>query len=190
MKDVLAVLILLALVFGICFLVDKGFTKLFRGQSQHHSGKAVRLNKRYASIGIVVCVLGVAVLFAGAKQGWMLILGGIVMLAAGIFLITYYLSFGIFYDKESFLYARFGRLGVSYRYQDITAQQLYNNAGNLLIELHMTDGKTVQIQSAMTGMYDFMDTAFFGWLQQTGKKAEECSFYHPENSCWFPPVEG
>ena len=45
--EYLAVIIFAALVFGLCFLVDKGFTKLFRNQAQHHSGQAVRLNKKY-----------------------------------------------------------------------------------------------------------------------------------------------
>ena len=57
MKEILAVLVLAALVFGGCFLVDKGFTRLFRNQSQHRSGTAVRSNKRYGAIGILVGVL-------------------------------------------------------------------------------------------------------------------------------------
>ena len=32
------VLLIAALVFGVCYLVDKGFAKLFRSQAQHMSG--------------------------------------------------------------------------------------------------------------------------------------------------------
>ena len=53
----------------------------------------------------------------------------------------------------------------------------------------MTDGRTVQLQSAMDGVYPFMDKAFTMWLRQTGRRQEDCSFYDPQNSCWFPPVE-
>lgn len=190
MKEILAVLILAALVFGVCFLIDKGFTRLFRNQAQHHSGTAIRLNKRYGSIGILVGVLGIAALFSGLSQGGILIAGGCLLLIVGIGLTVYYMTFGVFYDEESFIYTRFGRRSVVYRYQDITGQLLYNNAGNILIELHMADGGTVPLQTTMTGVYDFMDTAFAGWLRQTGRNREDCSFYKPENSCWFPTVEG
>ena len=27
------------------------------------------------------------------------------------------------------------------------------------------------------------------WLAQTGKRKEDCDFYDPDNSCWFPPAE-
>lgn len=190
MKELIAVAVLAALVFGVCFLVDKGFTKFFRNQSQHRSGTAVRLNKRYGSIGILISVLGVAALFSGLSQGWVLIAGGAFLVVTGIGLVVYYMSFGVFYDEQSFLYTSFGRRSIIYRYQDITAQQLYNNAGHIMIELYMTDGRAVPLQSTMTGVYAFMDTAFAGWLQQTGRKQEDCGFYDPENSCWFPPVEG
>ena len=190
MKEMLAVLILAALVFGICFLVDKGFTKLFRNQNQHHSGTAVRLNKRYGSIGILVGVLGVAALFSGLTQGAVLIVGGCVLIVTGIGLTVYYMTFGVFYDEESLLYTTFGKRSVTYRYKDIVGQQLYNNAGNILIELHMADGRAIALPSTMTGVYAFMDTAFAGWLRQPGKRQEDCSFYAPENSCGFPPVEG
>lgn len=189
MKELIAVVILAALVFGVCFLVDRGFTKLFRSQSQHRSGTAVRLNKRYGSIGILVGVIGVAGLFSGLSQGWVLIAGGCVLLLTGVALVVYYMSFGVFYDEESLLFTSFGRRSSTYRYQDIVGQQLYNNAGNTLIELHMADGRTIPLQSTMTGVYAFMDTAFSGWLLQTGRTKETCGFYDPENSCWFPPVE-
>ena len=41
-----ATLLIAAAVFGVCFLVDKGFTKLFRSKTQHRSGMAVRANKK------------------------------------------------------------------------------------------------------------------------------------------------
>jgi hypothetical protein len=63
-------------------------------------------------------------------------------------------------------------------------------AGNVIIELHMADGRAVQLQSAMTGAYSFLDAAFEAWLVQTGRNKEECDFYNPENSCWFPTMEG
>ena len=63
-----AMILVIALVFGLCFLVDKGFTKLFRGKVQHQSGKSVRLSKRYGSIGIIMFAIGVAAVFMGINN--------------------------------------------------------------------------------------------------------------------------
>ena len=190
--DILAVVIIAAAVFGLCYLIDKGFTKLFRSQAQHMSGLSVRLNKRYGSIGLILAVVGIAAIFAGMnREGeWALIAGGGLVLLVGIGLVVYYMTFGLFYDQDGFVLSTFGRKRKTYLYKDIKAQQLYNNQGHILVELHLADGNTVQLQSTMTGAYDFLEYAFDLWLHQTGKRKEDCPFYDPENSCFFPPVEG
>lgn len=188
--EFVAVIIVAAVVFGVCFLVDKGFTKLFRSQAQHMSGLAVRLSKRYGSIGLVIAVIGLAAIFMGLTKDWVLIAGGAIMVVMGVGLVVYYMSYGVFYDENSFIFMTFGKPNVTYYYKDITAQQLYNNQGHLLIELYMKDGTTIQLQSTMNGCYDFMDHAFYAWLRQTGRTQESCTFYDPQNSCWFPPVGG
>ena len=71
--EYVAVIIVAAVVFGVCFLVDKGFTKLFRSQAQHMSGLAVRLSKRYGSIGLVIAVIGLAAILMGLSKDWVLI---------------------------------------------------------------------------------------------------------------------
>ncbi len=187
--NIITVVIIAAVVFGICFLADKGFTKLFRSQAQHASGLAVRLNKRYGSIGLLLAVLGLAAVFAGLPGDWVLIVGGCVVVLMGAALVLYYMNYGVFYNEDSFLFMRFGKPNVTYYYKDITAQQLYNNQGHLLIELHMKDGKTIQLQSTMNGCFDFLDHAFYAWLRQTCRTKEDCAFYDPQNSCWFPPVK-
>ncbi|MBP3305072.1 MAG: hypothetical protein J6L24_03790 [Oscillospiraceae bacterium] len=187
--EYIGVLIVAALVFGVCFLIDKGFTKLFRSQAQHMSGIAVRLNKKYGAIGLILFVLGVAGIFAGLGDSWLLIAGGSLIAVVGIGLVVYYMTFGVFYDSDSFILTTFGRRSTTYRYRDIKGQQLYNSYGNIVIELHMNDGRTVQLQSAMSGVYPFLDKAFEGWCYQKGIQREGCAFHDPDNSCWFPPVE-
>ena len=185
----LAVLIVAALVFGVCYLFDKGFEKAFRNKPQHKSGLAVRPNKRYATFGIILIILGLAAVFSGAENT-MLLVGGIVILLLAIGLIVYYMTFGIFYDEDGFVYTTFGKKSVEYRYQDIKSQQLYViQGGNTLIELHMADGRAVSVQSAMLGVYAFLDTAFAGWCRQKGINSDDCNFYDPANSCWFPTEE-
>lgn len=187
----IAVILIAAAVFGVCYLVDKGFTKLFRSQAQHKSGLSVRLNKRYGSIGLLLIVLGIVAIVAGisSKDGWILPAGGGVVIAMGAALVVYYMSFGVFYNQDGFIVSRFGKPDIGYVYKDISAQQLYNNQGHILIELHLADGNTLQLQSAMPGAYAFLDYAFVAWCDQTGRKQENCQFYNPANSCWFPPVE-
>lgn len=187
--EYVAVIIVAALVFGVCFLIDKGFTKLFRSQAQHKSGLAVRLNKRYGSIGLILAVLGLAAVFTGLSDSWVLIAGGCLLIVVGIGLVVYYMTFGVFYNEDSFILTTFGKKSTTYYYKDIKAQQLYNNYGHTLIELHMTDGRAVQLQDSMNGTYAFLDHAFAAWLRQTGKQEADCTFHDPANSCWFPPVE-
>ena len=183
-------ILVIALIFGLCFLVDKGFTKIFRGKVQHQSGKSVRLTKRYGSIGLIMFALGMAAIFMGMNaQEWVLLGGGCILVLMGIALVVYYMSFGIYYDEDSMILSRFGKSSVTYYFKNIRCQQLYLVSGNVVVELHMNDGSHFQVHTGMTGMYAFMDHAFQAWLQQTGRKQEDCSWYNPDNSCWFPELE-
>ena len=185
----LAVLIVAGLVFGICYLFDKGFEKAFRNKPQHKSGLAVRPSKRYAAFGAILIALGFASIFASAGNT-LLLAGGILILVMAAGLIIYYTTFGIFYDEDSFIFTTFGKKSVEYRYQDIQGQQLYMvQGGNVIVELHMADGRAVSVQSAMLGVYAFLDTAFAGWCIQTGRDPMECDFHDPSKHWWFPHEE-
>lgn len=184
-----AVIIIAALVFGVCFLVDKGFTRLFRSQAEHHTGRAVRLSKKFGAIGLLLVVLGLAAVFSGLKGEKILIAGGCLIIAVGIGLVVYYMTFGIFYDEDSFVLTTFGKKSTTYYYRDIQAQQLYNSYGSIMMELHMTDGRTVGLQQGLDGLYPFLDHAFSAWCRQRGIDPADCGFHDPDNSCWFPRVE-
>lgn len=184
-----AVLIVAALVFGVCYLIDKVFTKTFRAKAQHKSGLSVRLNKKYGSIGLIIGVIGLAAMFTGIPGNWLLIAGGCLLMVIGIGLVVYYMTFGLFYDDEQFVLTTFGKRSTVYYYRDIRSQQLYNAYGNIVIELHLADGRTAQLQSGMEGVYPFLDRAYGAWLRQTGRTEEDCPFHDPDNSCWFPPME-
>ncbi len=185
----IAVILVAALAFALCFGVDKGFTRLFRSRAQHRSGKSVRLNRKYGAIGAVVLVLGLAAVLAGlGENGWM-VAGGVFLMAIGAALAVYYMTFGVYYDGEGFLLATFGRKSKLYPYSQIVCQQLYNSHGSILIELHLSDGRAVQLQAGMTGVYPFLDYAFARWCSQKEIDPGTCSFHDPENSCWFPGKE-
>lgn len=187
--ELLAVLIIAALVFGVCFLVDKGFAKLFRSQAQHFSGLSVRLNKKFAAFGLILFVLGLAAVFAGLSQGLLLIIGGSLILVVGIGLVVYYMTFGVFYDEDTFLLTSFGKKSKAYRYEEIAGQLLYNSGGHIIVELHMADGRTFHLQSAQAEVVAFLDKAFAVWCRQRGVEESECEFHDTDNSCWFPSME-
>jgi len=190
MAQLIPIALVAAVIFGICYLVDKTFSKLFRSKAQHRSGLAVRANKRYGIFGVILTVLGIMAVCVGITDGPVLIWGGVFVLLMGIALAVYYLSFGIFYDGESLLLQRFGKKDVTYYYKEIVGQKLYLiQGGNIVVELHMADGSAVSVQSAFDGVYPFLDTAFAGWCLQTGRDPQSCDFHDPSQSLWFPTVE-
>ena len=188
--EYLALTVIAALVFGVCYLFDKGFEKLFRSKAQHKTGLAVRLSRRYAAFGAILMALAVAAVLTGLGSSPVLLVGGILVGIGGICLVVYYASYGIFYDDDSFLYNSLGKKSASYRFRDILGQQLYLlQGGSVVVELHMKDGRSVSIQSTMDGARPFLDAAFAGWCRQTGKKPQDCSFHNPAEYSWFPSME-
>ena len=93
MDKFLGVLIVAGAIFGICFLIDRLFARLFRNAEQYRSGLSVKLNKRYGSIGLLMCVLGLAAVFTGLAESWILVAGGAFLAVIGTALIIYYISF-------------------------------------------------------------------------------------------------
>lgn len=188
--SMITMLLIGTLTFGLCFLLDKGYTRIFRNRAQHRSGLAVRVNKRYASFGLVLCVLGIAGIFSGLAGNTVLLVGGIIVLLMAAGLIAYYMTFGVFYDEDSFILTTFGKKSITYRFRDIRGQQLYLiQGGSTVVELHLSDGNAVSIHSGMEGAYPFLDHAYSAWCRQTGRKPENCPFHDPANHLWFPPIE-
>ena len=180
----------IAALFGLCYLVDKGFTKTFRNQAQHKSGLSVRHHKRYALFGLGLTVLGIMGMMAASSGGIAMLIMGILVMLIGAALLVYYLTFGIFYDADSFILTTFGNKSVTYCFSDIEEQRLYLlQGGAVIIELHMRDGKAVSIQSVMDGAYPFLDHAFSAWCRQKGIDPESCAFHDPSQSLWFPMGE-
>ena len=183
-------LLIAAAVFGFCYLVDKSFSRLFRSKAQHMSGMAVRAPKKYGIFGTGLSVLGIIAIISGVTNGKVLLIGGIFVLIMGLGLAWYYLGYGIFYDGESFLFSYPAKKDQTFYFKNITGQKLYLvQGGNVIIELHMEDGKTVSVQSSMDGVYPFLDTAFAGWCLSTGRDPQSCTFHDPSKSLWFPTVE-
>lgn len=187
----MAYLLVIALTFGVLYLIDKGLTKLFRSRDQHRSGTAVRLKKHYGIMSIALMILGVlGIVFYFTERNLVLLIGGILVAPGGAVLGIYYLTHGIFYDAESFLYTTFGNRSVTYRYADIQAQKLYAiQGGSHVVELYMHDGRTVSVQTSMPGALDFLDRAAHARFRQLGTDSRDCAWFDPEQCCWFPSAE-
>ena len=184
------IVIAAVLTFGICFLVDKGYTRLFRSKQQHKTGLQVRVSKRYASIGLVLCILGILAVFTGVGGETVLLIGGGIVIFIGCALIGHYMSFGVYYDADSFIVTAFGKKNPVYRFRDIRHQKLYMiQGGSIVVELHMADGSAVSIHTSMEGAYPFLDHAFNAWCRQTDQDPEDCTFHDPGNHLWFPNEE-
>ena len=185
-----ALILTVAIIFGICYGVDKLFSALFRSKAQHRSGMAVRAAKRYGIFGVILTVIGILGIVGGIGSDNVLLIGGVIVLLMGIGLAVYYLSFGVFYDGETFLVSSVGKKSREYYFREILGQKLYLvQGGNIIVELHMEDGTTVSLQSTMDGIYPFLDTAFAAWCLQTGRDPQSCDFHDPSQSLWFPTVE-
>ena len=91
------------LIFGICYLIDKVFTKTMRNTQQHKTGLSVRFSKRFAIFGLLLTVLGIMGITYGIGQSTVMVAGGGLILLTGAGLIGYYMTFGIFYDADSFI---------------------------------------------------------------------------------------
>ncbi len=176
--------------FAVMFLLDWGFHKFFRQEQQYQTGLAIHLNKRYLVAGILITALGVAMIGQLANGfRWILVLAAVVLEIMGIGLLIYYNTFGVFYDEDTFIYRCFGHKAKTYRYEDIQSQQLFTTAGGIMVELDLSDGRTMSLQQNMDGMYAFLDKASLARFRQLGINNSTCKWFDKSNSCWFPPRE-
>ena len=93
--EFLFVLLAAGCVFGLCYLVDRAFNKIFRSKAQHRSGLAVRASKRYGIFGVILTVLGILGVCTRITDGPVLLVSGILVALMGVGLSGYYLTFGV-----------------------------------------------------------------------------------------------
>lgn len=106
--EAISIFVVAGLVFFLCWLVDRAFTKLFRSKAQQRSGMAVRANKRYGVFGVILSVLGILGIVAGTTNEKLFTYAGIIVLLMGLGLAVHYLSFGIFMTATAFWCAASG----------------------------------------------------------------------------------
>ena len=177
------VVIVCAVVFALCFLVD-GLAKKLRGKARADE-RAVRMPKRSVSIGMLLIVFALcAVLFWVPQEVLWLRVGCFVVAAMGVVLIVQYLSFSVRYDEGGFTVAQFARPKRTFRYADIRAQRSLMTRSGIHATL-LTQDDSVSLTSAMEGADVFLRFAFGKWCAEKGIDPESIE-NNPQMMTYFP----
>ena len=154
----------MALIFGLCFGIDRLCRKLFPKDSR----KAVRLPRRSVIFGILLTFVAFAfLLMAWSQMAVYLRIGSFIVLIMGIFLLVQYFSFSIHYDGEGFTCRTLGKKPLHSTYADILGQKSIIARSGVNSTLYTKNGE-VPIFSAQIGVQDFLKTAFAAWCEAGG----------------------
>lgn len=180
--------IFMALVFGLCFLVDKLWQRFVKNADFDQS--KVRLARSNIVFGTLLAVFGlVLLLFVAPEQGGIWWFMTAVILLVGLFLLANYCLTGIDYNEMGFTYRRLGHRLQSFSYDQICGQRTFANRAGINVLLYAGD-EEIYLYASMKGTQAFLSTAFNGWCAAHGIDPEQVSPPNPENMIWFnEPVE-
>lgn len=182
-------LLFCALVFLLCFAVDKLIGKLFPKHALEKSKNVVRPPRKSAIFGILLLFFPLmALLFWMPEEGDTLLtvccVGAMIM---GAFLLLTYFSVAIYYGEESFLYkTRRGKK--EFRYSQIRGQRSLMTRGGINTILFVAD-EEINLYSAMQNLNAFLNKAFFQWCRETGIDPDSVE-NNPRMFTWFPDPDG
>lgn len=171
----------MALVFGLCYMVDKLIKHFFPKDER----KAVRLPRKSVIFGILLTFVAFAApLMFWNQLEWYIRVGCGIVLLMGAFLLVQYFSFSIRYDKEGFTYRTLGKKPMDCRYEDILGQKSLLTRSGVNSALYTICGE-VPIYSAQVGVQDFLKTAFAAWCEKKGIDPETVE-NNPNFLVYFP----
>ena len=172
MNKYVFVLIVCAVVFLVCFLIDSLLKLLFPKSRLEKSKQVVRPPRRSAVIGVILTFAGAAMLvkLLPEKGDLLFILGSIVAVIFGVILLCTYFSFVIYYDDEGFLYKAWGHGKQEFRYSQIRGQRSLLTRGGV---------NTIQNLNA------FLSKAFFKWCAAKGIDPDSVE-NNPRMATYFP----
>ena len=133
MKTLLPIIIICAVVFLLCFLIDT-LIKALRPKSGLGKGvKFVRMPRRSFLFGMILLLFPVvAVLFWLPKEEKLLRIGCGVIFAMGILLLYYFFSFSIRYDDTAFEYRDLRHKRTRFTYDQIKDKKSFGNIAELI----------------------------------------------------------
>ena len=177
---------LVAVIFGLVALCDLLLKKtVFRNQRRY--ANAVRMPRYSCILGLIMALIGViGVLYIPRSEGF-LWFGCWLVLIMGVYLLTNYCWFGIYYDETGFTYRTLGKPSRTYRYGEITGQRTFVAKSGWNSQLYAR-GEEIHLYAAMQGLSDFLNKAFFAWCRETGADPDTVE-NDPHNLIFFPDPE-
>ena len=162
MNKYVFVLIVCAVVFLVCFLIDSLLKLLFPKSRLEKSKQVVR----------------------PPRSDVLFIIGSIVAVIFGVILLCTYFSFVIYYDDEGFLYKAWGHGKQEFRYSQIRGQRSLLTRGGVNTILFV--GKEeINLYSAMQNLNAFLSKAFFKWCAAKGIDPDSVE-NNPRMATYFP----
>lgn len=182
--------IIMALVFALCFAVDKLWQHFSKRASLGIGESKVRLSRSNVLFGVLLSVGGlVFLLFFAGQLGNIFYFFGAVILLMGLYLLLNYYSTGIDYHEAGFVYRRPGHRSQTFTYDQILGERAFINRAGINVMLYVGD-EEVNLYSSMQGTQAFLQTAFLGWCASRGIAPEDAQAPNPGNMVWFPePAE-
>lgn len=186
MNKYVFVLIVCAVVFLICFLIDTLLRHLFPKSRLEKGKQVVRPPRRSAVIGVILTFAGAAMLvkLLPEKGDVLFIIGSIVAVVFGVILLCTYFSIAIYYDDEGFLYKAWGCGKKEFRYSQIRGQRSLLTRGGVNTILFVGD-EEINLYSAMQNLNAFLSKAFFKWCAVKGIDPDSVE-NNPRMATFFP----
>lgn len=182
MKYVL-ILIIMAVVFGLCFLVDLLCKRIAAKRPKPQ--KVVRQPRRQLIFGVLMAFFAVAAAVGYFELlSWGLRIGLLIVLLMGGFLLTHYFAFGIWYDDEGFLYRDLTHRTRRYTYDQITGQSSFHTRAGITSTLFVGEDD-ISLSQSMVGLKDFLAKAFSRWCEAKGIDPDTVE-NNPAQLTYFP----
>lgn len=182
MKKYIPVLVVMVLTFALCFGVDLLCKRLRRNRPPRNQ---VKPQRKTMAFGIGLSFLGLAIGLNFWSQSTLIAACCVVIFLMGIGLMFIYLTTSIVYDEEGFESKAPFRKTRRFRYGEIRGELalLARSGANAMLYVGEEE---VQLYQSMVGVNDFLQTAYHGWLKQTGRTEEEFPPPNPMYLVWFP----
>ena len=186
--NLLGIVIVCAVVFLLCWLVDTACKKLFPKQELEKGRDVVRPSRKNAVFGVILTFAAVAVTVfrLTAEPDVLLIVGCAVAFLLGVLLLVNFFSFALYYDKERFLLVHRGKKQ-TFTYDQIRGQQTLMTRGGYQSVLFVGDTQ-IELDSSMQNVNVFLGKAFYRWCEAKGIDPESVE-NNPRMMRWFPDPE-
>lgn len=169
------------LVFGLCFLIDRGMGRLRRRLAK---APVVRPPLGYPILAAALLLAAIPVVCFSLRARQWLFLGvaALFLLFAG-YAMFLFCSAAIFYTEDTFTLP--GSSKNTYRYEQIQGQRVGISRHAVCLVLCLGQEELV-LRGNMLGFGSFLEAAFAGWCRQKGLDPTAQAWHDPTAYQWFP----